>query len=74
MRHLFIGAVMVLAALLATVTLASWLETMAVRRTAPRADDSAFPAAPPLMPFSKPNPSEQSRSVNLVYRRGGKSE
>jgi hypothetical protein len=73
MRHLVVGAVMVLAALLVTVTLAGWLENMAIRRTAPR-DDTAFPSAPSLMPFSKPTPAEQSHSVNMIFRRSGRSE
>jgi len=73
MRHLLIGAVLIFAALLVTLGVATWLEDTALSRSPP-VDDSTFRDSPSSQPFSKPTPNEQSRSVNLVYRRAGRSE
>lgn len=72
MRHLLIGAVLIFAALLVTLGVATWLEDTALSRSPP-VDDSVSPPIP-TPPFSKPTPTEQSHSVNLVYRRSGRSE
>ncbi len=62
MRHLIVGAVLVLGALLLTATIAGYLESQATR---PEASYTP-PSAPSV---GRPTPPENSRSLNVVWRR-----
>jgi hypothetical protein len=71
MRHLIIGAALVLGALLATATIAGYLESQATRRNA----TAGGYAPPPAPSIGKPVPYQQGRSLlNVVWRRSGEEK
>ncbi len=79
MRHLVIGAVLLLVALFVTLGAAQLLENMASNQRPDRPDDQPFipgaatPVQQPTSPLApapvKPTPPEQSRSLSLIIRR-----